>query len=99
MTDLLCWILFFLAISFLDALRDTLRGKVKGWWKWHLIKWGSFYPPLALLLWMEVVFERSWGSLFAIGIIILSTAAWKAGAVAGGKGDWGGFWLKILRRK
>ena len=52
------WLLFFVVISGLDAARDCLVGRVD-YWTWHLIKWGAFYPPLAIILWVHVK-RRFW---------------------------------------
>lgn len=74
-----------LATSFLDALRDTLYERTT-WRKWHLIKWGSFYPPLAALLVLHI--PAPWW----VPTIIAAWALWQVGMRVGGK-RWSSFWF------
>lgn len=55
-------LLIMLATPPLDATRDAWlnsRYRKVSWWKWHLVKWAAFYPPLGVLgfqyfLWQEM---------------------------------------------
>jgi len=47
-----------LTSTIMDAVRDRWLPKVcngEDWWRWHLVKWGAFFPPLILLsyFWLE----------------------------------------------
>ena len=82
------------AVSLLDGWRDTLirRPPAVSWWRYHLVKWAGFYPPLILLT-LYFVRWQLWAPL-----AILSWIAWQIGAgVLGGK-QWESMWIRWLKR-
>ena len=69
------WLLFLVSMSALDCLRDT-RPFGSEWWPVHLIKWASFYPPLAIIWYRSQWHGRSrWVALAAV---IISWVVWMA---------------------
>lgn len=66
------WILFLVAMSSFDALRDVGRGQFE-YWVWHTIKWLSMYPPLAYILYKKV-WKAS--KVLAVVAVVLSAMAW-----------------------
>ena len=62
---------------------------------WHLVKWGSFYPPLILCCWMG--YGAPWATRISAGLWAVTTAAawiaWRWGA------PWPSFWTKRFKGK
>jgi len=67
------WLLFLVSMSALDCLRDT-RPFGNEWWVVHLIKWGSFYPPLAII-WYRSQWQAK-SRWLAVAAVIVSWIAW-----------------------
>ncbi len=90
--------------SWMDSLRDrhfgdrAWRRPIRVLWVetdlWHLVKWGSFYVPLATCCWWGYGAPWRWPvvALWA-GTAALAWGVWRWGS------PWPSFWAKFFRRE
>ena len=69
-------IIVILVSCFFDGWRDTLVDRRSSWWKFHIIKWLAFFPPLIYL-----ILFNSFPIYVILVVILLSSAVWHIGYI------------------
>ena len=80
-------VMVLITASIFDALRDAWM-RSAGWWRRHLVKWVSFYVPLAFIMFMHTPWSL-W-----LPIIVASWLAWRGSLywIAGVR--WESMWVR-----
>lgn len=78
-----------LLASVFDALRDAWIKE--GWWKRHIVKWLSFYPPLIFIIAVHV----PW--IYWAPVAVAAWVVWRLSVKHIGGKNWESHWFRHIK--